>query len=159
AALERKRLERLAKLAASQPKDEADVTYEAYFRFAIAAGLYRDAEPTAELDMKGAKAAPQVTALATLVNIVAEANRGAYQESLDSIVAAIKARAKAQEGVALPLESRLALAEAYYQRLVQGDQFEIARKALALIRDNTDSPAMKDYAARRLRQIDLVGKP
>src|SRR5262249_44578016 len=84
--LEKKRLERRARLAASQPKEEAEKTYEAYFRYVIAGGYYGEAEATAEKVLKSEQVTPPVAVLAALVNIVAEANRGAYQESLDNVV-------------------------------------------------------------------------
>lgn len=168
--LERQRLERLARLAATQPPAEADKTYEDYFRNAITTGLFVEAEPTAERVLKSTTATPQVRHLAELVNVVAEANRGAYQESLDSIAAAIQIadRGKGQrpddkgqrpDDRTLPLPARLSLLNAYYQRLLQGDQFAIARKALQLVRDNSQETAIKDLAVSRLQQLDLIGKP
>ena len=91
AELERRRLERLARLAAGQEKDEAGKTYEAYFRLVIANGLYREAEPTAERVIKSGGMSPEVGALAVLTNVIAEADRGAYEESVASIAAAIEA--------------------------------------------------------------------
>src|SRR6516162_9406152 len=40
--VERRRLARLAALASTQPKDEANQTYESYFRAAIAANLFTE---------------------------------------------------------------------------------------------------------------------
>ncbi len=161
--LERRRLERLARLAVRQQPDEANRTYEIYFQSAIASGLYREAEPTAERVIKASNVTPQVVLLAFLVNIVAEANRGAYQESLDSILAAIEAKdrdkADAKPATALPLATRLSLIEAYYQSLIQGGQFEVARKALTLIQEHSESDEIKDLVASRQKQLDLLGKP
>jgi peroxiredoxin len=165
AQLERRRLDRLARLAAGQPKAEAAKTYETYFRLAIEAHLYREAEPVADRVLKAADATPEVAFLAEVVNIVAEADRGAFEESLASLAAAIKAAGtdKADPGatarVALPLAARLSLVEAYYQRLVQAGRFDIARKAMQLLRDESKAAAVRDYAAGRLAQLDLVGKP
>src|SRR5438309_10006528 len=55
--LERTRIERLAALAAGQPKPEADQTYADLFRSAIAAGLYNEAEPIAERLIRSGEAA------------------------------------------------------------------------------------------------------
>ena len=164
ARLERRRLERLARLAAQQSKAEADKTYEAYFRLAIAKSLYRDAEPVAERVIQGRQSSPQVTALAALVNVVAEADRGADQESLNSLAALVAARGQAGGGgapavVPLPASTRLSLVDAYYQRLVRDEQFDIARQAMQLIRDRAESRAVKDFAAGRLRRLEMIGKP
>ena len=140
--LERLRLERLARLADGQGKEASGRTYEAYFRLVIANGLYREAERTAERVMKAGGMSPEVVALAVLVNIIAEADRGAFEESVASIAAAIEAGRRNGDNantvaVSLPLETRLTLIDAYCRRLTQAGQFEVARKALRLIRDNT----------------------
>ena len=165
--VERARIERLAALAASQPKAEAAKTYEELFRFTMASGLYNEAEPVAERVIRSGGVPAEVAVLAELVNIVAEANRGAYQESLDSLSAAIQigeAAAKADPGaragdVVLPLPARLSLVNVYTQRLIQAGQYDVARRALALIRDSAREPALKSLAEGRLAQIALVGKP
>ena len=164
AELERRRLERLARLAAGQGKDEASKTYEAYFRLVIANGLYREAEPTAERVMKAGGTSPEVGALAVLVNIIAEADRGAYEESVASIAAAIEAGRRDggdadKVAVSLPLETRLTLIDAYCRRLTQAGQFEVARKALRLIQDNAQDAVIKDLAASRLKRLGMIGKP
>jgi peroxiredoxin len=164
AELERSRLERLARLAAGQGKDEAGKTYEAYFRLVIANGLYREAEPTAERVMKAGAASPEVGALAMLVNIIAEADRGAYEESVASIAAVIEAgrrdRGEADKvAVPLPLETRLTLIDAYCRRLTQAGQFEVARKALRLIQDNAQDAVIKDLVASHLKRLGMIGRP
>ena len=164
AELERRRLERLARLAAGQEKDEAGKTYEAYFRLVIANGLYREAEPTAEQLIKSGGMSPEVGALAVLTNVIAEADRGAYEESVASIAAAIEAgRRDRGEGakieVPLPLDLRLTLIDAYCRRLTQAGQFEVARKALRLIQDNAQDAVIKDLTASLLKRLDMLGKP
>ena len=164
--VERARIERLAALAAGQPKGEAAKTHEDIFRFAMATGLYNDAEPVAERLLRSGGATPEVAMLAELVNIVAEANRGAYEESLKSLSAAIQigeAPGRADPGAkaraALPLPARLALVNVYAQRLIQANQYDVARRALTMIRDSAREPTLRSLAEARLAQIDLVGKP
>jgi peroxiredoxin len=159
AQLERRRLERLAALAEKQGKDEAERTYELYFRHALTEGLHSDAEAAAKRVLARGGVGPQVMMLAQLVKIAAEADRGAFQESLDSLVAAMKANGDARAATTLPAAAKMALLDSYYQRLVQGDQFDIARKAMATVRDNARDPAVKDLAAGHLRQLELIGKP
>ncbi|MBX6312529.1 MAG: redoxin domain-containing protein [Isosphaeraceae bacterium] len=160
--VERRRLDRLARLATGQPKDEANQTYEDYFKIAITRNLFSEAEPVAERVLKSADASTRVQFLAHLVNIIAEADRGAYQESLDSLLAAIRSGPKgaaAEADAVLPVETRLSIIDAYFQKLVRADQFAIARKALHAIGDRAENPAVKSLVARRLQQLDLVGKP
>ncbi len=162
--LERTRLNRLAALAAKQPKDQAEATYEDYLRYAIGGSLFKDAEPVAEQLIKSGSASPVVAYLASSVNLLAEVERGAYEDSLKSLQQAIAAaqekpgNAAAVASAALPLPMRLALLEIYYQRLVQADQFEIARKAFQLIEQEAAAPAIRSYVTSRLSRLDMIGK-
>ena len=61
--------------------------------------------------------------------------------------------------VTLDTSALLALCEGYYQRLLQGDQFEAARTAFQLLIKESNNPAVKDSVARRLAQLDMIGKP
>ena len=163
--IERRRLDRLAGLAAKQAKDEANRTYETYFRAAIAANLFAEAEPVAGRVLRSKETASRVILLADVVKIMAEVGRGAYDESLASLTSALDVADLARVGAAaavphpLPLDSRLALLDAYFQRLTQGDQFAIARKAFTVVRDRTTDLAIKAFAASRLARIGLIGKP
>jgi thiol-disulfide isomerase/thioredoxin len=162
--VERRRLERLARLAESQEPSEAQRTYEDYFRSAIEAGLFAEAEPVAERVLADEKTEPGVRTLAVVANFVAEADRGAYDESLKSLAKAMDAAEADPAGAArriatLPLATRLSVLEAYYQKLVQADEFGPAREAMRLISERAREPALKEYAAARLKQLDLIGKP
>jgi peroxiredoxin len=162
-ALEKARLVRLERLAASQPKGEAEATYELLFQAAIATSLFREAEPAAERVIKEGTSSARVNLLAELVNIMGEADRGAFEESLKSLTTAFDAADGGNQGATLrkvlPLTAKLSLLEAYYQRLVQGDQFEVARKAFQFIQERTKDAAVKDFTAQRLARLALAGKP
>ncbi len=159
---ERTRIERLAALAAGQPKDAAARTYAELFRLAIDSGHYAEAEPTADRLVRSGGATADMGLLAEVVSVLAKADRGAYRESLDSLADAIKVRddADAAKGRrTLPLAARLALANIYVEHLIHAAQYDVARQALAMIRDSAGEPALKSLAGRRLAQLDLVGKP
>ena len=160
--LERQRLDHLGRLAMGQPKALAAATLDSYFRLAIAKNLYADAEPIARKVIQSGDAPAGVAWLAHIVQIVAEADRGAYEESLQSLSSAIRLKGKGDEAATkqagLSAAVSASIIDAYYQRLVHSDQIEVARKAMRLILDNTDVPAIKDLAARRLKQLELVGK-
>ncbi|MGC8644042.1 MAG: redoxin domain-containing protein, partial [Isosphaeraceae bacterium] len=51
------------------------------------------------------------------------------------------------------------ICDAYYQRLVHADQFQIARQACQLALEHTQSPVVKEFLAGRLKRLDLVDKP
>jgi thiol-disulfide isomerase/thioredoxin len=161
--LERRRLERVARLAARQNPAEAAVTYEQLFRLAIAASLFEDAGPIAETVVKSGSPSPTTTALAYLVKVIAESDRGAYEQSLESLRQAIAEADKAARSgaprAALLTSEKVALCDAYYQRLVHGDQLETARKAFQLLRERVRDPALADFLSSRLQRLDQVGRP
>ncbi len=164
--LERQRLQRLVKLAATQPKDQAAATYSAIFSLAISRGLYAEAEPVAEIVLKSKDAAPGVVWVAHLVNMVAEADRGDHEESLRSLSAAIRLKSKdanqpkaADDPSTLSVATRASILDAYYQRLVRDDHFDNARRAMSLIAENSDVPAIRELAQGRLKQLDMIGRP
>ena len=162
--LERRRLEELGELGASQPKAEAEVTYQEYFQLAIAKGLYAEAEPVAQRLLKAGDMTSNLRTLASVVKIVAEADRGAYDKSLESLAEAVgkKGRLPKPPGepgrdLGLMTSSRAAIVEAYYQRLIRGNQYDVARKAMRLVAANTETPAVRDLADRRAKQLEMVG--
>ena len=160
--LERQRLEHIGRLALGQPKGQAAATFDAYFRLAIAKDLYADAEPIARKVIQSEDAGSGVAWLAHLVQIVAEADRGAYEESLKSLSSAIRLKGKepdaATKDAGLAVGTRASIVDAYYRRLIHGDQVDVARKAMKLIADTAEVPAIRDLAGRRLKQLDLVGR-
>lgn len=163
-AIERKRLEWLERLAAGLGKDQADSIYETYFRLAIASGLFRDAEPVAERVLRSPGPASPAASLAAIVNIIAEADRGAFEESLRSLAAVLQDPERQGEParpatIPLPRSAKLSVVEAYYQRLVQAEQYETVKRAFRMIRDRAQDPVVEELARNRLRQLELIGAP
>ncbi len=161
--LEQSRLAQLGRLAARQPAAEAAATYERLFRLAIAGDLFRDAEAAAVKVVEEGTPSPTTDALAHLVKIIAEVERGAFEQSLQSLRKSVaestqEKRASAARAALAPAEV-IGICEAYYQRLVEGNQFAIAREAFRLALEQPYSPAVKEFLASRLRRIELVGKP
>ena len=163
ARIEGAKIESLGGLAVGQPKAEASRTYEELFRFAIGTGQYGVAELFAENIVRSGDVTTEVRLLAEMVNLVAEAKRGAYEQSLASLSAAIQIRQASpnHEGVrrVLPLAARLSLINVYTQTLMQSGEYDVARKALTMIRDTTTEPGIKTLVTGRLAQLGLVGKP
>ena len=161
--LEQHRLEQLGHLAARQQPALAAATYERLFRLAIAGDLFREAEAAAVKVVEQGTPSPTTDALAHLVKIIAEVERGAFEQSLQSLRKSIAESTQEKQAT----EARAALApaevigicEAYYQRLVEGNQFAIAREAFRLVLEQPYNPAVKDFIASRLKRIELVGKP
>ena len=53
----------------------------------------------------------------------------------------------------------LAICDAYYQRLLHGDQFDVARKAFQMLLKESGNPAVKAFAGERLNRLGMIGKP
>jgi glutathione peroxidase-family protein len=166
AALERQRLEQLGELAAGQPKAEADATHREYFQLAIAKDLYPEAEATARRLIEAGDSSSELRTLAHLVKIVAEAERGAYDDSLKSLLMAVGEKASRAKPAGAPgrdlgltAASRAAIIEAYYQKLIRGNQYGVARKAMQVVAENAENPAVRDLAARRGRHLEMIGQP
>jgi peroxiredoxin len=161
--LGRRRLEQLGRLAARQNPGEAAATYERLFRLAIADDLFRDAESAAVNVVEQGTPSAATDALAHLVKIIAETDRGAFDQSLKSFRHAVSE--SMAERAATPARAALApgdvvgICEAYYQRLVEANQFPVARDAFRLVLEKPFRPAAKDFLSSRLKRLDLVGKP
>jgi thiol-disulfide isomerase/thioredoxin len=161
--LDRRRLERLGRLAARQNPADAVATYEQLFRLAIAGNLFGDAEPAAKALLSGSSPSRTALALAHMVKIIAESDRGAYDESIESLRRAVAANDAAVKSGAprleLPTGEIVGICEAYYQRLIHAGQYETARKAMGMILGQTARPVLKEFLSDRLRRLDQVGKP
>lgn len=164
--IERQRLDRLAQLAAGQPSREASRTYEVLFRLAIANNLFAEAEAAADrVRTSPDHPSPVVRLLAETINIIATADRGAFDESLADLGRLVGAGASGTRpgtpapAAVLDTPSLLSLCGAYYQRLVQAGRFNVARKAFALLHRESTNPDVKEFSSHRLRQLELIGKP
>jgi thiol-disulfide isomerase/thioredoxin len=161
--LERRRLEQLGALASRQKPAEAAATYERLFRLAITDNHFKDAEAAAAKVIEKGTPSPATNGLAHLVKIIAEVDRGAFEQSLRSLGEALnestqERKATVARAVLAPSEV-IEICEAYYQRLVDGNQLVIARDAFRLVLEQPYRPALKDFLASRLKRIELVGKP
>ncbi|MFO0952001.1 MAG: TlpA disulfide reductase family protein [Isosphaeraceae bacterium] len=157
--LDRDRLTRLARLAASQKPAEAAATYEQLFRLGIAANLFRDVEAPADAVVKGGSPSPTTLTLAHLCRIVARADRGAFDESLEALNQALALREAAAGKPALSASELVGICDTYYQRLIHVGQYEVAAKAFRLASGQVENPALKEYLSSRLARLEQVGKP
>ena len=83
--LDQRRLEQLGRLASRQKPAKAAATYERLFRLAIAGDLFKDAEAAAGKVIEQGTPSHATNALAYLVKIIAEVDRGAFEQSLRSL--------------------------------------------------------------------------
>ncbi len=163
--LEVQRLDQLARAAAALPPAQAEAVWLAYFRAALIGGHYSHAEKFAEQVVATPKAHPELQYLANVANILAEVERNAYDESLQSLDKAIAASKKAGDNgqapaaATLPLETRIAVLEVYYQKLVAAGRYDVARKAFEMIKAASPDANVQAFADDRLAHLALVGQP
>src|SRR5262249_25437828 len=124
--------------------------------------LFAEADPAADQVLKSPRPSPVVRFLAETINLIASADRGQYEESLADLRRLVGAAARGQAAgpsAVLDTPSQLIICGAYYQRLVQGQRFDVARKAFQLLEQEADNPDVKEFAGHRLRQLNLIGQP
>src|SRR5262245_59372755 len=157
--LDRRRIADMATLAKRQAGPEAEATYRELFGVAIARDLYADAEKAAHDCLQLPPADRPTKALAALITLVAEANRGNYDKSLAGLKAFLKKNPPAEEAERrLDAQTVLSLGEAYLQRLIRGGRFDIAKQVCELANDHPD-PAIREHFQKRLARLEMVGKP
>jgi peroxiredoxin len=161
AELDRRKLADLAALAESSKGPDAEAAYRALFDLAVARGLYESAEPVARAYVARTGGEPQTQALAAAITLIARADRGEYNQSLEDLEHFLTRRAAAQvsESQRLPAPLLYAVGEAYLQRLIQGGKYDIAIKVCQLAVANRAEQEIKAYFQRREARIALIGKP
>ena len=88
---------------------------------------------------------PVIQFLARTIDIIASADRGAYDESLAdlrTVSRLVRNGASGREAAAPSLDTSalLAICEAYYQRLLQGDRFDVAQEGLSNVAQGRANP-------------------
>ncbi len=159
--LDRSKVLDLADLAERSAGLEAEAAYREVFDLAITRGFFKSAEPAARAYLSHHGGAPQSQALAAMISLIAQADRGEYDQSLADLEAFLKSRAAAQipEEQRLPPQLLFAVGEAYLQRLFQGGRYDIARKVCRLAIENRSHPAIKAHFEDRQARLDMIGKP
>lgn len=153
------RVDRLVKLALSQTGAEAEATFMEVFRFAVGADRYKEAEPAAERVLTVGTLSREVTFLAYLVNVIAEADRGAYDEAMKDLKAFVGSRFVQEERLPeAQTRTVLAIGEAMVRKLLHGGRFADAHEVCDLIVQNTKTPAIQEHFQGYLHRLAMVGK-
>ena len=144
--LDKRRLEQLGRLAARQKPAEAAATYERLFRLAIAGDLFRDAEAAAGKVLGRGPRRPRPTLWPIWSRSSPRPTVGPLNSPFKACVRPLpiagKRRATEARAVLAPGEV-IGICEAYYQRLVEGNQFPIAREAFQLVLEHSTVLASK----------------
>jgi len=166
--LERRRIADLTKLAAGLSGPEAEMAYQDIFNAAVARDQYAAAAKAAEQYLDSAKGDPRTRALATLVDIIAAADRQEYGRSLERLARFLKSSstsAQSAQGKADPNAPQLdprttfAIGEAFLQRLIRDGQYTTARRAADIFVKDSPDPEVQKHFRSRLGRIDMLGKP
>ncbi len=157
--LEQTHIGALTKVAAGEEGEAADATYRILFDLAIARNLYTAAEPAAEQVLSKGTNDPQINAMAHLVNVIAEADKGQYDESLQHLEEFIKSRPKGELAANADPSIALTIGEAYFQRLVQAGRYDVAEKLCQFACENAAIPAVKARFADHLERLERLGQP
>lgn len=157
--LEKERLADLNDLAARQTGAEAEATYRQLFDLAMAHNEYESAEKAARRYQSFKGGDRRTKSLATLIVIVAHAQRGEYDRSLAELESFLK-RKPIPEDPAQRLDPQtvFALGEAYLNRLTQAGRYDIAKKVCELGAKHPDK-AVREHFEKRVKLFDMIGKP
>jgi thiol-disulfide isomerase/thioredoxin len=158
--LHRKRIADLTKLAGKLHGLDADRAYEEILRAAINNDLFVEAEPAARQFLASDPTDKRGRALAFLTLLIAKAERGEHDQSLNDLQAFLKAnpeRPAPEERI--ETDTALAVGEAYLQRLIQAGRYDIARKVSELAIEHSANPAVQAHFRTRLDRLAMIGKP
>ncbi len=158
--LDRRRVADMTALAAKQTGDEALATYRELFQIAMARDLYAEAEPAAERFLKAPLGEAKDLSLANLVNVIAQANRGAYDQSMSDLTAYFKkVPTAADPSKRVDPTTAIALGEAYIERLARGGRYDMARKVCEMVVARRPEPEIREHFAARLARLNMIGQP
>lgn len=161
AAAELKRLNRIAGLAGRKSGEESNGLWRLYFETVIAEEKFAEAEKTAENLLKRTDLPVDIKGMAEATHIIAEARRGALEESITSLKNLMSAAAGAQkdEEERLPVHVRLGLIEVYLRTFVDAGRYDLAEKAIDTMAPMAENDDVKTYLADEKTAIQRIGKP
>jgi len=155
--LDRRRISDLVALTSRTNGPEADAAYATLFHLAIAGGFCSDAESAAErcLAAKGVGREPRT--LATLVRVLAKAEKGDHGRGLAAIKGLFGKQGREDTGG--NGDTALAVGEAYLQRLIHDGRYDLAQELCECACDEDDAPAsLKEHFEARMNRLKLLGK-
>jgi thiol-disulfide isomerase/thioredoxin len=158
--LERRRISDLGALAEKAQGPEASAAYRQLFGLAIAEGLCGEATVAAGRCLASASADRDARALATLVQVLARAEKGEHDRALGDLKALFHRAAGGGGAAAQQLDPEMALAvgEAFLQRLLHDGRYDVAQKLCDLACEGEAPALLKEHFEDRMARLDLVGK-
>jgi thiol-disulfide isomerase/thioredoxin len=159
-AAELKRLNRIAGLAGKKTGEESHALWRLYFETVIADELFAQAEKTAENLLIKPELPVDIKGMAEATHIIAEARRGALEESIVSLKNLFsKDAAPKDEDQRLPVHVRLGLIEVYLRTFVDAGRYDLALKAIDTMAPMAENEDVKTYLADEKTAIQRIGQP
>lgn len=159
-AAEFKRLESIATLAGKKQGEESNELWRLYFDTVVDEELFSQAEKTAEKVLLVKDLPLDIRALAEATHIIAEARRGALEESLASVQKLFAAAAQPKdEDLIVPVHVQLGLVEVYLRTIVDAGRYDLARKAIDTMTATSKSEDLIEYLAGEKASLERIGKP
>lgn len=160
AVAELKRLNRIAGLAGKKTGEESYDLWRLYFESVIADELFAQAEKTAENLLKKPELPIDIKGMAEATHIIAEARRGALEESIASLKNLFNREgAPKDEDERLPVHVRLGLVEVYLRTFVDAGRYDLALKAIDTMAPMAENDVVKTYLADEKTAIQRIGTP
>ena len=155
-----KRLEAVATLAGKLKGEESHELWRYYLDTVVSEELFSQAEKTAEKLLLVKDLPVDIRALAEATHIIAEARRGALEESLTSDKKLFVTPAEPKnEDLIIPVHVQLGLVEVYLRTIVDAGRYDLARKAIDVISASTKSEDVLDYLQGEKKSLERIGKP
>jgi hypothetical protein len=151
----------LGSLAAKQSGSASEATYRHLFEVAVARQAYSAAEPAAEAILARPGAAHDLAILAHFTNVVAEAERGDFDESFTHLKQWIETTHPGQvpPDQRPPADIVIAIGDAYLGRLLAASRFDLAQKTCELAVANAATDDVKRHFAGWNDRIAMLDKP
>lgn len=159
-AVERKRLDRIAGLAEKKTGEESHDLWRLYFDTVISEEIFGEAEKTAEKVLLMKELPVDIRAIAEATHLIAEAKRGALEESIANVKKLFEAAREAKDDdLIIPAHVQLGLVEVYLRTIVDAGRYDLARKAIDTMTAAAKSDELIEYLVGEKAGLERIGKP
>lgn len=159
-AVERRRLDRIAALAEKKTGEESHDLWRLYFDTVISEEIFGEAEKTAEKVLLMKELPVDIRGIAEATHLIAEAKRGALEESIANVKKLFEAAREAKDDdLIIPAHVQLGLVEVYLRTIVDAGRYDLARKAIDTMTAAAKSDELIEYLVGEKAGLERIGKP
>lgn len=159
-AVDLRRLEKIAALAEKKTGEESDNLWRYYFESIASEDLFLKAEEKANLVLAKEKLPLDIRFMAEVTHIIAEARRGAIEQSIESIRKLfVRVKENPEAADAIPVHLRLSLVEIYLRTIVDAGRYDLANKLIDLVLADAVNDEVKEYLTGEKKSLSRIGKP